>query len=256
MQDVVIESLCEILIKEESLSKQILLQNGYNEIDINNLLEEGILKQIKINEYKIYSTYELYYYGISLLSKKEIKKANICFELCHKLEPNNRDFILQLFLKYLKIKDYKNALKRFSTLKKIETEKDRVDNNLYLYLLNIITTLPLEYRELVSNLDYDSIFHEDDKDNLSHIKHSIMKYEYKKSLDLLNRYIYQEQFINIEQILLKELLEQVMETERSTHLTLLTLAEDKQYKQSTIYYEQGFKYHIQQSKVSTWEELS
>ncbi|TQR21509.1 helix-turn-helix domain-containing protein [Psychrobacillus vulpis] len=34
------------------------------------------------------------------------------------------------------------------------------------------------------------------------------------------------------------------------------LAEDKQYKQATIYYEQGFNYHIKQSKVSNWEELS
>ncbi len=33
------------------------------------------------------------------------------------------------------------------------------------------------------------------------------------------------------------------------------LASEKQYKQSTIYYEQGFNYHIKQSKVSSWEEL-
>lgn len=34
------------------------------------------------------------------------------------------------------------------------------------------------------------------------------------------------------------------------------LAEQKQYKQATIYYELGFNYHIKQSKVSSWEELS
>lgn len=34
------------------------------------------------------------------------------------------------------------------------------------------------------------------------------------------------------------------------------LASDKKYKLSTIYYEQGFNYHMKQSKVSTWEELS
>ncbi|MCM3357582.1 MULTISPECIES: helix-turn-helix transcriptional regulator [unclassified Psychrobacillus] len=33
------------------------------------------------------------------------------------------------------------------------------------------------------------------------------------------------------------------------------LSSDKQYKQSTIYYEQGFNYHIKQLKVSNWEEL-
>ncbi|MBD7946101.1 helix-turn-helix transcriptional regulator [Psychrobacillus sp. Sa2BUA9] len=34
------------------------------------------------------------------------------------------------------------------------------------------------------------------------------------------------------------------------------LAKEKQYKQATIYYEKGFNYHIKQSKVSSWEELS
>lgn len=33
------------------------------------------------------------------------------------------------------------------------------------------------------------------------------------------------------------------------------LANDKQYKLATIYYEQGFNFHIKQSKVSSWEEL-
>lgn len=33
------------------------------------------------------------------------------------------------------------------------------------------------------------------------------------------------------------------------------LAKDKQYKQATIFYEQGFNYYIKQSKVSNWEEL-
>ncbi|MEK4520517.1 helix-turn-helix transcriptional regulator [Psychrobacillus sp. FSL W7-1457] len=34
------------------------------------------------------------------------------------------------------------------------------------------------------------------------------------------------------------------------------LAKEKQYKQATIYYQKGFNYHIKQSKVSSWEELS
>ncbi len=33
------------------------------------------------------------------------------------------------------------------------------------------------------------------------------------------------------------------------------LASEKQYKQATIFYEQGFKYYLKLSKVSTWEEL-
>ena len=40
------------------------------------------------------------------------------------------------------------------------------------------------------------------------------------------------------------------------HVLAKRLAETKQYKQASIYYELGFHYHLMQSKVSSWEELS
>lgn len=40
------------------------------------------------------------------------------------------------------------------------------------------------------------------------------------------------------------------------HVLAKRLAETKQYKQATIYYELGFHFHLKQSKVSSWEELS
>ena len=40
------------------------------------------------------------------------------------------------------------------------------------------------------------------------------------------------------------------------HVLAKRLAETKQYKQAAIYYELGFHYHLKQSKVSSWEELS
>ena len=40
------------------------------------------------------------------------------------------------------------------------------------------------------------------------------------------------------------------------HVLAKRLAETKQYKQASIYYDLGFHYHLKQSKVSSWEELS
>lgn len=40
------------------------------------------------------------------------------------------------------------------------------------------------------------------------------------------------------------------------HVLAKRLAETKQYKQASIYYELGFHYHLMLSKVSSWEELS
>ncbi|MCK1997184.1 helix-turn-helix domain-containing protein [Psychrobacillus psychrodurans] len=40
------------------------------------------------------------------------------------------------------------------------------------------------------------------------------------------------------------------------HVLAKRLAETKQYKQASIYYDLGFHFHLKQSKVSSWEELS
>lgn len=40
------------------------------------------------------------------------------------------------------------------------------------------------------------------------------------------------------------------------HVLAKRLAETKQYKQASIYYDLGFQFHLKQSKVSSWEELS
>ena len=40
------------------------------------------------------------------------------------------------------------------------------------------------------------------------------------------------------------------------HVLAKRLAETKQYKQASIYYDLGFQFHLKRSKVSSWEELS
>ena len=105
MDESKIETIYQIIINKKPITKIELIKQGFNEFEINQIIEEGILKPIDNNEYKLYSLYELYYYGLNLLSKNQAYQANACFKRCYELEPNNRDFALQQFLR-LHYKDF------------------------------------------------------------------------------------------------------------------------------------------------------
>lgn len=236
MTDTKVKLICELIIKGLPLTKTILLKSGIKESEIQKMLDEDILKTISQDLYQLYSLYELYYYGVDLLSQKEIKKANICFKLCHQLNPNNRIFLLQLFCKSLKLHDYKMALERFSKIEKIESEKYESDNNLYLYLLSMLTTCPKEYEEKLYSMDYDSILlpidsREYHKDEMNNIRHLIMKNKYNLALRLLNKTIQRDKYSTIEQEVLKELLLQVIDADKEFKISLLRSSKEEKYSE-------------------------
>lgn len=230
-----IKTICELIIQGIPLTKPVLIQNGITALEIDEMIEEGILKIINNDLYELYSLYELYYYGVELLSEKEVKKANMCFKLCHQLNPNNRTFLLQLFCKSLKLHDYKMAFERFSKLEQINPEKYEADNNLYLYLLNMLTPCPKEYEEKLYSLDYDSILipisnQEYYKAETNNIRHLIMKNKYNSALRLLSIIIHRDKYSTVEQEVLKELLQQVNDVDKEFRLSLLKSAKEEKYR--------------------------
>lgn len=228
-----IELICEMIIKKIPLTKQNLLNNGFTIYEINELLEEHLLF-IEENTYKLYSLYELFYYGIKLLSLNEFQKANVCFEICYQLEPNNRDFALQLFLISLKLCNYRVASDKFSVVEKIESEKNATENNLFLYLLSIVTSCPKGYEERLSMIDYDSCLlpensKEYHKEEINNIRHAVMKNKFEYALELLNGMRIKEPIKLVNQEVLRELLIQVLNREYRFYNDILNFAKTKRY---------------------------
>ena len=229
-----IKKICELIIKGIPLTKSTLIKNGITIAEIDEMIDEGTLKIIDGDLYELYSLYELYYYGVELLSEKEIKKANMCFKLCHQINPNNRIFLLQLFCKSLKLHDYKMAFERFSKLEQIESEKYKADNNLYLYLLSMLTSCSIEYEEKLYSMDYDSILipgdsQEYNKDELNNIRHLIMKNKYNSALRLLNVIMQRDKYSAVQNEVLKELLQQVNDADKEFRLSLLKSVKEEKY---------------------------
>lgn len=237
MNDKKIELIYEMIIQGVPLTDQTLMDSGFSTKEINELLEERIIIPTETNEYKLFSVIELYYYGIRILLTTSTKKAIICFEKCYQLDKENRDFCLQLLLLALKRGDYRKAFDMFSVIEKMKSEEYVKDNNLYLYLLSILTKCPEEYAERLYNIDYDDILIPYDsyyynKEQENAIRQSIMKNKYKYALRLLNDMIEQESVYLINEALLKELILQAITAETKFESKILSFVEKQQY--STI----------------------
>lgn len=235
MNDIRMEKIYDVLINGMPLTKYFLSKFGINESDIKELVDEQRIVEVSEDTYELYTLYDLYYYGVDLLAKKEIKKANACFKRCYQLNPNNRIFLLQLLIKSLKLREYEMFMKRFSKLEQIESGKHQPDNNLYLYLINIINPCSEEYQDRLANMEYDDIFLPNDSSEyhlkeMNNIRHLIMKMRYRAAIDELNRIIFKDGYSTAEQEILRELLNQVLEKEKENKLHLLDLAKIGKYQ--------------------------
>lgn len=234
MNDKRMEKIYEVMLNGMPLTKYFLSKFGINESDIKELVDEQRIVEVIEDTYELYTLYDLYYYGIDLLAKKEIKKANACFKRCNQLNHNNRTFLIQLLIKSLKLREYEMFMSRFFKLEQIEPEKHRADNNLYLYLINIISPCPKEYQERLANMEYDDIFLPNDSSEyhlkeMNNIRHLIMKQRYRAAIEELNRIIFKDGYSTAEQEILRELLNQVVEKEKESKLHLLDLAKTGKY---------------------------
>lgn len=234
MDDKKIELIYEMIMDGLPLTDETLVNSGFSTKEIIELLEERIIIPTETGEYKLFSVVELYYYGIRLLLTTSMKKASTCFNKCYQLDKENRNFCLQLLLLALKRGDYQEAFEMFSVIEKIKSEEYVKDNNLYLYLLSILTKCPEEYAERLYSIDYDDILIPYDseyynKEQENAIRQSIMKNKYKYALRLLNDMIEQEPVYLINEALLKELILQAITAETKFETKILSFVEKQQY---------------------------
>lgn len=126
-------------------------------------MKEGIYM---LNEEKT-SVDELYERGKELLKERQMGAAYTYFEKCLTIDPNYQKAHFQLFIKSVKQRNYQQAFFYFDTLYKTDNIYYKKDCNFYLYLLNMITQIPLKYQRkvkeftisdflVVENINYSS----------------------------------------------------------------------------------------------------
>lgn len=127
--------LYEAVIDGEELSGNNLVRMGFNQVDVLDLLKEGVLEQ-KNRQLLFVDSDSLYRYRLELISLGLNERASLCYRRCQDV-----NFYHNYLLVYEKIinKDFNVA---FGMAEAGILPKNRVDGILIMYMINYYAELP------------------------------------------------------------------------------------------------------------------
>lgn len=127
--------LYEAVIDGEELSGDNLVRIGFNQVDVLDLLKEGVLEQ-KNGQFLFVDSDSLYRYRLELISLGLNERASLCYRRCQDV-----NFYHNYLLVYEKIinKDFNVA---FGMAESGILPKNRVDGILIMYMINYYAELP------------------------------------------------------------------------------------------------------------------
>ncbi len=246
-----LNKLYEGLIRGDSLTTKNLNSYGFNSQDLKKLITQKQLTRIKRGYYAFQSVDALFFYGKTLIKRKEYQKATECFKKCYELNPRHLGICFQLFLRSIYIKDYESSFKYFDSLFYTKNLYYKADSNFHLYLLNMITDIPKKYKEYMKNLKIEDIYVDvNDKRYKNTIQQNRMRYEafhksFPHALKKLNSLTMQQGMTTLPDMVNKILLIQVIEEERKSQATLIEFAKNEKYKEIVFYLKaKQTKYHL------------
>lgn len=226
-----IETLYRILIHGVELTDKKLREYGFADGEIRTLVDDGVIELKDNGKYKLICIDNFRMYGVKLLKENQSRAAQICFEKCYELAPNDINVCLQALLSAIKRKDYASAFKIFANLEKISPEENIANNNLYLYLLSFITDFPEEYVLKLKNLQSDDLLLPGVKGNGAEnkVRKAILRSKFVFAHQKLIYMISNQKDYSVEYALIKVLLDQTICLEREFKSDILNSVKTKEY---------------------------
>lgn len=226
------EKIYELAINGIRLNNNNLFSCGYTEEDIKYFISKRIIAVTEDGNYEIFSADKFHQYGIKLLVNGNVRDANKCFRMCYRINPTGRRINIQMLLAAIKRNDYVEGLKFYSNLENNSSEKHILDNNLYLYLLNLVTDLPVEYKEKVRDFKYEDLVFTDavcNKDENT-IRVAVYNNKFLYACKLLNDLLKKKaDEYSVKYQLLRALISKTVDEEKKFKNNLLALAKNEEY---------------------------
>lgn len=223
-----------IINSSDIITERTFLINGISNPEevITMLLDNGTLKVVEPGKYQISSATELYNYGVTLLKSNYQLRANLCFEKCYQVNPKHRNSALQVLLLKVKSQKYQEAYNILDDVLEVEPEKYQYDNNLYLYLLNILEKCPEKYNNKVKSLVAKSVISsENTNEEDIEMRKEIISNHFSHAMYFLNNIRAKNLNYSIEIILLKVLLSKAIDNEKNIKEQLELLVKHNQYQE-------------------------
>ena len=230
-----LKTLYELLISGKKLTSNILAIYGIKDSILEGMLNEGLIYQVSPQEYNITSVNKFFLYGKELLINRRKREANNCFELCHKMDPNNRPVCLQLFMFAVIREDYEDALKYLEHLEAINSTDYAVDHNIYFHFINLVNLLPKEYESRIQYISEnpESLLYKDptsEQKGLNTVMELAQKGKYKFALVKLNDLLAKDRNYTPERLIIKQFLGQAISLEDILKRKLLSSTYHESYE--------------------------
>ena len=224
------------IIDGKELTTKELNGFGFTSKDLSTLIEQGKLTRIKRGYYSFEDIESLFHYGKELIAMKDYDKATNCFRLCYKLNPKHRGTCFQLFYRSINSKEYDKTFEYFDTLMETDNRHYLADSNFFLYLLSFVTELPDKYKGKVNNLKLEDI-----RVDFTDKRYMDIPLQNKIRLSSLNKRFYlaatqlneliikHDNNIMAQELLIKNLLNQIRVLEGKRKLEILELVKNHEY---------------------------
>lgn len=233
MENEKIEIIYKMIINGIILNNKNLTYYGFSKEDIETLLSKRILEQNDNNTYKLVFVDKLRKYGVKLLLTGDGRNAGICFKICYQLAPNCRSIALQYLMSSVVRKHYNEAFKVLLSLKEKNKDTYIKDNNLYLYLLRIITNYQDIELDNEIKLDEEDIMLPEANCNKveNDIRRAIINNKFTYAYQLINSTIKRDEGYSVKYELIRTLLSKAITEEKNHKINLLNLAKSGQYNE-------------------------
>lgn len=221
-----LNKILEGIIDNQELNTKNLNSFGLTSGDLTTLVKENYLERTKHGHYQLAQITPLYNYGRTLIIQKNYAKATQCFQKCHELDPNHLETCLQLLVRSVQEQNYELAiecLEQFSQVNDLLPEEDR---NIYWYLLNMITNLPEKWQMYAKYLTINNISKEQNK-----MRFSIFQQKLYSASKQLNEIIQQQGRMSIQDIILRNLIDQALVVHNNNRTILIQLCVEKKYQE-------------------------
>lgn len=241
--------LYEDILKNVELTTKELNSFGFNSNDLNKLIEQGDIIRVKRGIYSLKSVDKLFYYGKKLIAQKEYNKANQCFLKCFEIDPTHNGVCFQLFLRCIKNKDYKKAFEYFDIFYNNENKFYLADCNFYLYMLSMITEVPENHREhakLLKFLDISVDFEDKRYENVqlqNQIRLFALNQSFISASKKFKESIQEKESLTVQDIIIKTLLNQAIETQTQNRKNVINLIKQKKYEEIIELYKKMLSFH-------------
>ncbi|MBE6140705.1 MAG: hypothetical protein E7172_04125 [Firmicutes bacterium] len=224
--------LGKLFIQKESLTREEIIACDFDEQKIKEMIEKKILK-IENDKYILIDSHLLTLYGNYLIKLKNKQEAIKVFEKAYLIEPDRLMNNFYMFLFSIDKNEYEKSWIYFEKI--YNGKKEMAENNVYLYLLNLIIDLPLEYQKIAANLKMTDLLGANNQEN--EIRKLIFQRRLTYAINKMIDYFNQKDNITMKDYLLRLLLFEARNATKKDNKKINDLIKEEKIAQLIVFLE-------------------